>query len=158
MDKGYIAIAGLTLVVLGVMFAVANSSTKNMASILPRDHCVEHGSGLGMHIHPVLSITIDGKPVVIPAQVGITASCMKALHTHDETGTIHIEYTEPHDFMLEDFFANWGQPFSKDQILDKKVDDTHTLTMMVDGKPSTDFEKLILKDEQVIEIRYEERK
>jgi hypothetical protein len=43
------------------------------------------------HIHPVLKIVVDGKETPIPANIGLSAGCEKVLHTHDRTGTIHVE-------------------------------------------------------------------
>jgi len=120
----------------------------------PRERCVQHGEALSMHIHPNLEINIEGKPVEIPANIGITDTCMKPVHTHDTTGKIHIEYPGQHNFQLRDFFANWQQPFSSTQILDHTVDANHVLTMTVDGQPSTEFENLIMKDGQKIVITY----
>src|SRR6266545_856835 len=51
----------------------------------------EEGSAL--HIHTHLDVIVDGKPVTVPAQIGIDESTQKIspLHTHDTTGIIHIE-------------------------------------------------------------------
>lgn len=153
MDKGQVGIGIFTVIVIAIFAAIASSSGSGNAS--PREVCVQH-AGLGMHIHPVLSIMVDNAPMVIPANIGIEATCMKALHTHDETGTVHIEYPEKRDFVLGDFFANWGQPFSKEQILDKKADE-YNFTITVDGQPNTDFENLKLGDEQQIVIKLDKK-
>ncbi len=151
MDKTTSVIVGITLVVFAAIVVGSAQSTKNFN---PATQCVQHSNSLSMHIHPVVKIFFDDAPVTIPSNIGIDPSCMKALHTHDESGTIHVEYPQTHDFVLADFFANWGMPFFKDQIMDKKIDATHTLTMTVDGKPSDQFDKLVLKDGQQIVIRY----
>lgn len=156
MDKGFLSIVGVTLIVLAVLIAIAVSADKKEASVVARDLCIEH-QGLGMHIHPEVSIKVDGEPVEIPANIGITEGCMKAVHTHDTSGTIHLEYIKPHDFVLGDFFANWGQPFSQTQLMDKTVDDQHEIVVKVDGEVSTDYEKLVLKDKQKVEIEYKSK-
>lgn len=152
MDRTTVTIVALGVLIFGGIIGGAVIGSRNFK---PYNQCVEHSVSLSMHIHPELSIIIDGQPQPIPANIGIDPTCMKAVHTHDETGKIHLEYPDQIDFKLADFFTVWGQPFSKDQILDKKADDTHTIIMTVDGQPSTDFENLILKDAQKIEIRYE---
>jgi hypothetical protein len=106
------------------------------------------------HIHPRLQIIINGKNEIIPVNVGITADCMHLIHTHDASGEIHIESTEQRDFTLGDFFAVWGKPFSSAQILDYKAGVNHEVLMTVDGKPSTEYENLILQDGQKIVIEY----
>jgi hypothetical protein len=156
MDKPVLAIGALTALVLAGIIYSSAVSTKNFQ---PRNQCVEHSASLSMHIHQQVNIFIDGQLATIPDNIGVGSTCMKALHTHaGEPGKIHVEYPQTHDFLLEDFFANWGQSLSKNQIMDKTVDDQHTLTMTVDGQPNTDFEKLILRDGQTIEIRYETKK
>ncbi len=155
MDKPVIGIAALSVVVLGAIIIGASMSSKNFS---PRTQCVEHSVGLSMHIHPMLSIFVDDQPVTVPANIGIEPTCMRAIHTHDETGKIHIESPTAYDFYLGDFFANWGQPFSATQLMDKTVDDTHTLSVTVDGQPNTEFDKLKLADGQQIVIRYETKK
>ena len=122
-----------------------------------RSACIQHSDRLSMHIHPLLTIYIDNEQVAIPENIGVSLTCMKALHTHDKTGKIHIEYPTKHEFTLGDFFANWGQAFTRGQFLDKIVDDNHIITITVDGQESTENENLILKDEQIIIIRYEQK-
>src|SRR4051812_100694 len=65
--------------------------------------------GLALHIHPHLTIAVDGVLATIPAEVGKTADGnWLPLHTHDATGKIHVESTVAYDFNLGDFFLIWG--------------------------------------------------
>lgn len=109
------------------------------------------------HIHPVLKIMINGQTQELEKNIGITPNCMNSLHTHDSTGIIHVEAPEKRDFNLSDFFAVWGKTYSKDQILDFKVDENHTISQMVNGQDNTDYENLILNDKDEIVISYEEK-
>jgi hypothetical protein len=107
------------------------------------------------HIHPHLQIIIDGKDITIPAGIGIELSgCERFIHTHDDTGTIHIEPNYYKELTLGDFFAVWGEQLSPDQVLGYKRDAGHEIVMMVDGKPSQDFGNLVLKDNQEIVLEY----
>ena len=106
------------------------------------------------HIHPELEILIGSAKQELPANIGVKPLCMNPLHTHDATGVIHVESPEPRDFTLGDFFAVWDKPFSKDQVLDSRADDTHEVVMTVDGQPSTEFENLVLRDKQKVRIEY----
>jgi hypothetical protein len=155
MDRPTIVIGAISILILGGIIGI---SYKQQKDFKPRTQCVQHSQSLGMHIHPILHINVNGAPVTIPANIGITPACMMAIHTHDETGTIHLEYPQIVEFKLGDFFANWGQPFSKEQIMENKLDDTHTLTMTVDGQPSDEFENLVMKDGQQIVINYDVKK
>ena len=109
------------------------------------------------HIHPVLKIIINGEQQEIPTNIGVRANCMNSLHTHDNSGKIHTEAPEKRDFDLSDFFAVWNKTFTKDQILDYKVDDTHTIKVTVNGTEVQDYEKTILKDLDQIVISYENK-
>src|SRR5262249_53559585 len=53
------------------------------------------------------------------------------LHTHDETGVIHIESPEKRTFTLGNFFDIWKQPLSADQVGPAKG----KVTAFLDGKP-----------------------
>ena len=108
------------------------------------------------HIHSHLTIMADQKNVIVPTEIGIdrVKNCMSSLHTHDESGVIHIESPVQKDFTLGDFFYNWKQPFSSTQVASHSVDTNHGLKLFVDGKESTDFENLVLTDEQSIFVDY----
>ena len=74
----------------------------------------------GVHIHAKLSIVNRGKPVLVPANIGfVTAAgvvlCLYWLHTHDDSGIIHVE-APGGDYTLADFFAVWGKALSPAQV------------------------------------------
>ena len=106
------------------------------------------------HIHPHLTITVNGMQEKISANTGISLGCMHPIHTHDETGTIHIESPEQRDFTLSDFFAVWGKTFTSDQILDYKADATHEIVMTVNSSTNMEYGNLVLQDKQEIVIEY----
>ncbi len=126
----------------------ASSSTREIAMSCTLDMYTQ------FHIHPHLRIIINGAEQIIPASIGISLSCMHPLHTHDTTGTIHVEAPEQRDFTLGDFFAVWNKPFDKNQVLDYKADAAHEIAMTVDGQPSGAYENLVFKDNQQIVIEY----
>lgn len=106
------------------------------------------------HIHPHLAIIINGEQQEIPVDIGIAGVCINAIHTHENTGKIHVESPEKRDFTLEDFFFIWGKTFTKDQILDSKADATHRIRETVNGIESQDYEKTVLRDNDQIVISY----
>jgi len=63
-----------------------------------------------LHIHPQLSVFVDGKHVPVPANIGIEPSgrTMAALHTHDDSGMIHVESPVVRSYNLGEFFDVWG--------------------------------------------------
>jgi hypothetical protein len=111
-------------------------------------------NNLALHIHVYLTIRINGRPVTIPANIGITAMGAGPVHTHDASGKIHVESEVIRTFRLADFFAAWGRTFNHRDILGHRTDATHQITMTVNGRRSLEFENLILRDGDRIVIRF----
>ena len=107
------------------------------------------------HVHPNLSIIISGERQVLPANIGIKPTCMSSLHTHTADGVIHVESPEKRDFTLSDFFAVWGESFTKDEVLGFKADATHQIRVTVNGVEVDTYENTVLKDLEKIVISYE---
>jgi hypothetical protein len=70
------------------------------------------------HIHANLEVYTDGKKQKVPANVGIdqNSQFITSLHTHDDTGVIHMEAVQPYPFKLGQFFQVWNVPFSATQL------------------------------------------
>ncbi len=114
---------------------------------------------LVMHIHPQLSITSNSAgAVTIPAQIGITQSLwndhsldqygaggLAPIHTHDTSGTIHVESNTLRDFTLHQFLAIWGQPRDGSAINGKAV-----MSLTVDGQAQAQTQDVVFKDLQKI--------
>src|SRR5262249_32651200 len=105
------------------------------------------------HIHPHLSIFIDGQPQVIPAGIGLGPDGDLPIHTHDASGTLHVESPVNRDFLLQDFFTIWGQTSAGQAILTLLTDPPRPLTVTVNGQPSTAFGSLVLHDGDDIVLR-----
>lgn len=115
---------------------------------------------LGMHIHPHLTIVINGQEQVIPANIGIGPEGghpLDTVHTHDTSGILHVESPKVRDFRLQEFFKVWGQTFTSQEILGHHADATHALTMTVNGRPSEALGSLVLHDGDDIVIRLGDR-
>lgn len=159
MDKGLLIIGGLTVVILaGIIIASMNDPKTKLANSF-KGTDAEVVSEQGMHIHPNISIMIDGQPQQIPTNLGISGvGPMGDIHTHDSTGEIHWEMNagpvKKGNLKLVRLFETWGKPFSKDQILDAKADGKK-ITMLVNGQPNTEYENYVINDKDKIEIRYE---
>ena len=77
------------------------------------------------------------------------------MHTHDDTGVIHIESPENRTFTLGQFFHIWGETFSNNQIFDNN---NNTLSVYVNGKKvdsKTDYRKIPLNERDEIAIIYD---
>ena len=118
----------------------------------------QSGEQLAVHYHAHVDILYKNQPVTIPANTGIPtgASCLYWLHTHDESGVIHIEAPKPQanrQFTLGDFFAVWGQPLSRSKIATIPVGSGNELRIWVNGTPYTgDPSKIVLKSQEQIVI------
>ncbi len=85
------------------------------------------------HVHAHLDVFVDGKPVIVPAGIGIkiddpavrrldapdgsvsyggielcNGPCISPLHTHDASGIIHTESADPEPNTLGELFIEWG--------------------------------------------------
>ncbi len=107
--------------------------------------CLDANTSLLIHIHPHLVVSVDGVDETIPANLGLGGSCERSIHTHDTTGTIHVESQIIKDYTLNDFMGIWGQPMQRDG---------YDLVMTVDGKLNQAYGSLLLKDKQEILLQY----
>lgn len=73
------------------------------------------------HIHVHLDIFISGQQYTIPSQIGITDKCFYRLHTHDETGIIHIESPENTVYKLGIFLDIWRSQSNINWAIPSKV-------------------------------------
>jgi len=67
---------------------------------------------------PNLDVLTDGRPVTVPADIGIdqNAGTISPLHTHDASGVIHIESPVQATFTLAQFFTEWQVALAQDHI------------------------------------------
>jgi hypothetical protein len=92
---------------ISLSFASSSSSSLTIDGITcdKAEHFVSH-------IHTHLDIFINGKESVVPSNIGIIPdNCIYWLHTHDDTGIIHIESPDDRSFTLGQFFDVWRQKF-----------------------------------------------
>lgn len=86
---------------------------------------------LAYHIHAHLAVYKDGQLYSLPGGIGIPGSqvvqtsegpvaagghCFYWLHTHTSDGIIHIESPTQRIYTLGEFFNEWHQPLSADQV------------------------------------------
>ncbi|MEK7465274.1 MAG: hypothetical protein AAB631_00690 [Patescibacteria group bacterium] len=111
--------------------------------------CLREGLPLVQHIHPTLPILVDGVAETIPAGIGLSPSCERAVHTHADDvarGVIHVESQDSRTYTLGDFFSVWDRPIIRDE---------YTLVVTVDGKLySGPADQIPLKDLEEIRLAY----
>jgi hypothetical protein len=69
---------------------------------------------LKVHFHQRMAMLVNGKFVYIPPGIGIDAKAkfITEIHTHDESGIIHVEAPKARTFTLGEFFGVWGLRFT----------------------------------------------
>lgn len=95
----------------------------------------EQMEGNVMHIHQHLAIFDHGRPIGVPEDVGrpLLAGCIYWLHTHTPDGIIHVESPTFRIYHLGEFFAIWGQPFSRANVAGARPRPGEMTTIWVDG-------------------------
>lgn len=117
---------------------------------------------MAIHLHPELKIVMDNKSLTVPSNIGINSSLwnvhsldkygmqampemgmssMAPLHTHDDSGIIHVESSINRNYTLGEFLEVWGLK------LDNKI-----VKATVDNKSITNFETIVLKDGEKINL------
>lgn len=132
------------VIILGILFYIPRRGKQTITTDVP---CLIANIPLQQHIHPILKITVDGVSEAIPANIGL-ASCERALHTHDETGTLHTEAQDSREYILDDFFTVWGKTIERKGYI---------VSMTVDKKQNTELGSLKLKDKQEIILEYRKK-
>ncbi|MEX0984178.1 MAG: hypothetical protein WD096_03930 [Actinomycetota bacterium] len=88
------------------------------------------------HAHARLWIYVHGEQEEVPTDLGFPGDIASPLHTHDTTGTIHIEAVDmswaP---SLGTFFDTWGLRLSSDCIGAYCSQGDDTLQVFVNGEP-----------------------
>jgi hypothetical protein len=120
---------------------------------------------LAYHIHAHLAIYINGTQKTVPYGIGIeqpwsteadgssefvdSGAAFYYLHTHDDTGVIHIESPNSTLYTLGQFFSEWNQPLSSSQIGSYKG----AVTVFVNGAKYTgDPSTIKLQSHEVIQL------
>ncbi len=112
--------------------------------------------GTAEHYHPELRILIDGKPIPIPANIGVEPSTggMSALHTHTSDGVLHVEAaTVGEEFTLGQLFVEWDVALSKTGIGGIRADAGDEVTATVNGdRYDGDPSSIVLAPDQDITL------
>ncbi|MEU9125663.1 hypothetical protein AB0C96_38570 [Streptomyces sp. NPDC048506] len=88
------------------------------------------------HIHAHLDVLVNGKPVSVPADIGIDQQAQKIspLHTHDTNGVIHIESPVKATFSLGQFMTEWNVALTRNSIGGLKAGGGKEFHAYVNGK------------------------
>ena len=150
--------AAMTAVFVAVVVFSPNSLIDEDWEIV--DVCLAGHSEIASHDHATLRIFLDGSEVAIAADIGIDdATCdgMRGIHTHDETGKLHIETPRTMEAPVGAFFEIWGQTFNENQILNNVADEDSEVVMYVNGEVNDEYGSYAMQDNDVIEIYYRDK-
>jgi len=130
---------------------------------------------LFFHVHAHLDVFVDGQPVVVPAGIGIggdpnakvgtqngqqvaglvatcSKPCISPLHTHDESGVLHVENDKERQINLGQLFTEWGVRFNATCVGGDCAPDK-PYTAYVNGQQfNGDAATIVLKDLEEIAV------
>jgi hypothetical protein len=133
LPKKLITIVGITAVVVGI--GIYAAMTHASLPAIPTIDGIQCNSmeQAAFHVHSHLDIFINGRYSQVPSQIGIPSNCFYWLHTHDESGKIHIEAPMHRDFTLGQFFDIWNKKFNNNQIFNYVADANNPLKVYING-------------------------
>jgi hypothetical protein len=117
---------------------------------------VEH---LVYHNHTKLVINIQNETLSIPAGIGIIPNdCIFWLHTHDDSGIIHIESPVKTTFSLDQFLKVWNF-FDNSSFIENisKNDIVANVSMISENSPqskSNNYKDIVLENNAIITLDF----
>ena len=106
---------------------------------------------LSYHVHTYLGVFVDGEAEVVPAGIGLDndGHRIAGLHTHDCSGTVHLEAEKPIELTLGQFADSWGVKLDADCFADLCAPDT-SVAVQLDGEPIADPRAVVVADCAVV--------
>jgi hypothetical protein len=165
-NTGYVVLSVLGVAIC-ILFLLMSQSTPELNA--QESIANKTSNKIIMHIHANLSVTVNGKSLIVPNGIGINSSlwkdhsldrfgtgqnanifglitpAMSPLHTHDSSGTIHVESTENRNYTLGQFLNIWGIPLQGSKI-----------NLLTDGNSTENYDNYILKDGEKMILKIED--
>ena len=112
--------------------------------------------GTALHIHVHLDIWVNGKVITVPAAIGIPPSGgITPIHTHDDTGIIHIESPDAHaTYTLGQLFDIWGVKLTNTSLGSYSDNSMQKLVVYSNGNKVNSPVNLAFKAHEEIAITY----
>ena len=112
-------------------------------------------AGGAMHEHANVQIFIHGQKQTIPTDIGLDGSTHASLHTHETSGTVHLESQTIRDFALGEFFDVWGVRLTQSCLGAFCNDAENRLRVFVGGREYTEtIRELRVEDQAVVVMTY----
>lgn len=141
----------IIVVILGILFLWPRITNPKREQISQwgdiNVDCLTMGhTNISSHIHSDLEVYVDGQKEVLSRDIGVARNCMAEIHTHDDSGVIHLESASSEkQFTLSQFFGVWGKTMEREG---------YNTEVIADGLTVADPANLVLKDRQQIVIKY----
>jgi len=170
-------IAGITVVVAAGVFVFTNRNDQGTSGVtLPGELTTEApwdanaaksaaratalglpAEGTTMHEHADVEIFVHASKEPVPTDIGIDASkgTIQSIHTHDDTGLVHLESSQSREFTLGEFFGVWGVRFTPSCLGAYCNEGNNRLQVFVDGEEvDGSLQDVQLDDQTVIVVTY----
>ncbi|HET9946914.1 MAG TPA: hypothetical protein VFQ63_02530 [Patescibacteria group bacterium] len=133
-------------------FSLQNSSYNG----LPTVACIDATQPLKQNFTFRLAIQIKGENISIPSHIGYdNGKCLRSLYTNDATGEVYVNANDSTQFTLGNFFQTWKMTFNSHQLFSYSTDQSHKITVLVNGKEVTTYDSTPLHKGDIISISYE---
>lgn len=154
------------VLIIGIGYWATSSAPSSAPNASAIKHDIAPGTGITqyaggiptgpIHWHPHLTIKINGQQQAIPANVGIGATIHQPIHTHDDTGILHMENGNPtaENMKLGFFFTIWGKKFNNGCIFEFCNSGDKKIKFTVNEKENADFENYFMRDGDKMVIEY----
>ena len=163
---GYFVLSGLGAIIFILFFLMSQIAPDLNAQVTGEN---KTSNKIIMHIHSNLNVTVNEKSLMVPNGIGINSTlwndhsldkfgterkttifgmvtpAMSPLHTHDSSGTIHVESTEYRNYTLGQFLNIWGMPLEGSKV-----------SLFIDGNSTENYSNYILKDREKMILKIEE--
>ncbi|HKI07254.1 MAG TPA: hypothetical protein VKA09_02570 [Nitrososphaeraceae archaeon] len=144
-----VAVGVAVAAIIGSSVALFASQQSPPSSQTPPQGNDNNNKPMVMHIHPSITIVdSNGKQMPLPTDIGINPSLwkdhsldqfgmqgMSPLHTHDSSGTVHVESNAKRDYSLGQFMDVWGG-----------IDSSKIIKVTSDGIEVEDYVSHVFKD------------
>ncbi len=163
---GYFVLSGLGVIIC-ILFFLMSQITPDLNAQVTGEN--KTSNKIIMHKHSNLNVTVNGKSLIVPNGIGINSTlwndhsldkfgterkttmfgtitpAMSPLHTHDSSGTIHVESTEYRNYTLGQFLNIWGMPLEGNRV-----------NLFIDGNSTENYSNYVLKDREKMILKIED--
>lgn len=146
---GFVAV-GIASIIMIYMFVYQPLTSETAGEATEFNLEEIHSVPLARHDHVSLSMLVNGQPAVVPEGIGMSPqlwhdhsldqygpSGISPMHTHDTSGTIHIESTTPREYTVNEFLKVMG------------IDSSTVPRMTVDGNEVADLSHDMKRGERI---------